>query len=295
MFCQQPNLPRYGKTYTGSQLGTPVISAVMAAKNAEKTIGLAIKSLLLALSAQDEVLVMLDGCEDRTEWVVNKIRDPRLRIFSNTVSAGRSAARNSLIARARGEYVAILDADDICLPWRFYLARRLLKRNDAVFGTAIVFGRQLGPLCLIPQVPRRINASEMPLECLARNPLVHSSAIFRVGLVGDRNFYLNSEAEDYELWLRLINAGVRMVRSAIPVVMYRLHPNQVTRTSAYIHGSSECQSLVTQQRVLADKLGYASEELDQVREQVLMTLKRRGPLSYLEVMGLSGLKKKYMD
>lgn len=264
-----------------------MISVIITAKDAERTIRSTLISLVIALRRQDEVLVLLDGCSDRTDLAVAKVRDSRIKVFSVKESLGRSEGRNFLIQRASGDVISILDADDISLPWRFIVSRNLLKKNDAVFGTALVFGSQLRPLPLIPQLPRSINSSEMSLECLGRNPVVHSSASFRRDIVSQIGMYRDSEAEEYDLWLRMLNAGFRLHRSALPLVLYRFHKNQASQVPGFVDRGRCCPLVIEQQRLLAREFGWEREGLEAIRNKALNKVQAKSFLARLELAGLS--------
>lgn len=83
--------------------------------NKEREIAATIRSVLAQTRLPDEVLVIDDGSTDRSAEVVRAIASPRVRLLTQT-NAGVSAARNRGIAEARGEYIALLDADDVWEP-----------------------------------------------------------------------------------------------------------------------------------------------------------------------------------
>jgi glycosyltransferase involved in cell wall biosynthesis len=105
----------------------PLVSAVVPAYNAARTLRAAVESILLQTVGDIEVIVVDDGSEDDTAEVARAIADPRVRLVSQA-NGGASAARNAGIRSARGQYVAFLDADDLWLPHK--LARQL-----ALFGS----------------------------------------------------------------------------------------------------------------------------------------------------------------
>ena len=267
-----------------------MISVVISAKDAESTIRLAVTSALVGLSSEDEVLVLCDGCSDSTETVVRSIQDSRVRTFAVSESLGRSQGRNFLLDRAKSDFIAILDADDICLPWRFSSTKRLLRKYDAVFSTAVVFGRQLRPFRFLFQVPRQIKPIQMPIECLGRNPLVHSSAAFRresLDLVGD---YRNSEAEEYDLWLRMLNSGARLYRAPLPWVMYRIHKGQASQVAGFVARGLSCHYVIQEQRSLAVTLGISAQSIEGIRSAAQEQVRTSGFWARLEVLGLAGLR-----
>jgi glycosyltransferase involved in cell wall biosynthesis len=262
------------------------VSVVMTAKNSARTIRASILSLQISLSKSDEILIFLDGCTDLTSEIVSRVRDSRIRIFSSNETIGRSAGRNRLIEQSQGVIIAILDSDDIALPWRFWQARRLLRRFDAVFTPAIVFGRQLRPLPIIPQVLRAITAERMPIECLGRNPLVHSSATFKRSVLIDVGLYRESEAEEYDLWLRMLNSGYKLYRSSVPAILYRFHKSQASQSPGFVQRGLDCSLVQGEQIKLAEKLGLASKSVSEIRLEAQQFVRSSSFLAAIEVAGI---------
>ncbi|MCG8544871.1 MAG: glycosyltransferase [Alphaproteobacteria bacterium] len=92
----------------------PRVSIVMAAHNAEPFIRTAIDSALAQTEASLELIVVDDGSSDGTCAVVDRYcrRDPRVRLIRNVVRRGPGHARNRAVDAARGQWIAVLDADD---------------------------------------------------------------------------------------------------------------------------------------------------------------------------------------
>ncbi len=90
----------------------PVISVVIPAFNAERTIGETLASVLNQTFTDFEVIVIDDGSQDSTLAIVQSITDSHLQVFSYP-NAGVAASRNRGIFQAVGDFVAFLDADDL--------------------------------------------------------------------------------------------------------------------------------------------------------------------------------------
>lgn len=95
----------------------PRVSVLVAAYNAEPYVGEALQSVLDQTFQDFEVIVLDDGSTDRTADAVAAIDDPRIRLVRRP-HRGLAACRNELLRLARGEYVAVLDADDVAMPER---------------------------------------------------------------------------------------------------------------------------------------------------------------------------------
>lgn len=98
----------------------PSVSVVIAAKDAAAFIADALRSALAQTLDDLEVIVVDDGSTDDTSAVVRACAngDPRVRLLRNDRSQGVSRARNRAIGEARGEWIAVLDADDEFMPDR---------------------------------------------------------------------------------------------------------------------------------------------------------------------------------
>jgi len=105
---------------------SPAVSVVIPAYNRANVLGRAIDSALAQTRRDIEVVVVDDGSSDDTEAVVEGYDDPRVRYVAHGANRGVSAARNTGVDAARGEYVAFLDSDD---EW---VARKLERQLAAI-------------------------------------------------------------------------------------------------------------------------------------------------------------------
>lgn len=105
----------------------------------------AVRSALASTFTDIEVLVVDDASTDDGPDRVAAIGDPRIRLVRSPVNTGRPAAANRGFAEARGEYIAILDADDLMHPERLAEQVAFLDAHPdiGVLGTALdVFGER---------------------------------------------------------------------------------------------------------------------------------------------------------
>ena len=105
------------------------MSVVIAGYNVAKTIAQTLDSIL-AQAGRFEVVIVDDGSTDATPAVLEPYKD-RVRVLRQP-NGGLPAARNAGCAAARGEFIAIMDADDLCRPERVLLQHAVLTRHPEV-------------------------------------------------------------------------------------------------------------------------------------------------------------------
>ncbi|HEY9859784.1 MAG TPA: glycosyltransferase family A protein, partial [Candidatus Obscuribacterales bacterium] len=93
----------------------PLVSVIIPAYNAETTIQETVKSVLEQSLQDFELIIVNDGSTDNTLQVLDRISDPRIKVFSYP-NAGAAVSRNRGFAQATGELIAFLDADDLWTP-----------------------------------------------------------------------------------------------------------------------------------------------------------------------------------
>jgi GT2 family glycosyltransferase len=106
----------------------PTISVVVPAYNGERTILETIKSIQQQTFSDFELIVINDGSTDRTLELLATVEDPRLKVFSYE-NGGLPVARNRGIARAMGEFITFIDADDLWTPDKLELQLAALQQH----------------------------------------------------------------------------------------------------------------------------------------------------------------------
>jgi glycosyltransferase involved in cell wall biosynthesis len=111
---------------------TPLVSVVIPAYNAERFLQEAIDSVLGQTWSNLELIVVDDGSTDGTGAIIERQHDPRVRGLSKENRRTVADARNAGIAAARGELIALLDADDVWLPTKLERQVALLEARPEV-------------------------------------------------------------------------------------------------------------------------------------------------------------------
>jgi glycosyltransferase involved in cell wall biosynthesis len=203
------------------------VTVVVPVWNAQNWIKASIMSTLQSLDQMDQIIVINDASEDRTLEILQKIKDPRLFIFTNSINLGVAECLNIGIQNTQTKYLARMDADDICFPWRFDFQKSRIKKTEIIFGNGVYINSLNNIQGLHNRNPRK-NSINLKTKFLQGNPLLHPTMFARTDLL--RTFqYKHSIAEDYELWMRMLINGVELEETFVPLIRYRKHPAQISK------------------------------------------------------------------
>lgn len=211
-----------GKGSVEGSSAAPAVSVIMAVYNGERDLAAALASLYAQSFTDFEIVLVDDGSTDGTHAILERQRDPRLRVFEMPANGGVVAARNRAFAEARGRYIAALDHDDLAHPERFARQVAYLDAHPDVVmvGTAaeILIASALSP-------PPPAETTPDLIDWLMRfsNPLVWSSVMFRADAAHALDTLMREErlyAEDFDLHLRMRAFG-RIARIDEPLAIYR--------------------------------------------------------------------------
>ena len=127
----------------GTTADRPTVTVVVPTYNRAHLLGRALASVQAQTFDDWECVVVDDGSQDDPGEIVRRLDDPRFRIIRHDRNRGASAARNTGIDAARGEYVGFLDSDDEWMPEK--LEKQLAVFRDDPEGKigAVVCGRIL--------------------------------------------------------------------------------------------------------------------------------------------------------
>ena len=123
----------------------PKVSVVMASYNHEKYVGQAVRSVLDQTYQDFELVITDDSSTDRTAAEIAQFTDPRIRLFRSPRNRGQFVATNHCLREATGEYIAVLNSDDVFLPAKLERQVRFLDEHPdvgAVFCQARIIDEQ---------------------------------------------------------------------------------------------------------------------------------------------------------
>jgi glycosyltransferase involved in cell wall biosynthesis len=191
----------------------PLVSVTMPAYNNARHIAQAIESVLAQTTGDFELVIVDDGSSDGTAAIVRRFDDPRIVLLSQA-NRGAADATNTAIRAARGRYVALFAADDICRPGRLERELRHLDETGLriVFSWADFIGDAGEPLSGEHFASRWFNhPSQTRAEMLARF-FFHGNYLCTVSCLAERQLFVDAglfpvtsaQLPDFAMWLALV-------------------------------------------------------------------------------------------
>lgn len=245
----------------------PLISVIIPAYNAEKTIQETIDSVLNQTFQDFEIIVINDGSQDKTLEIVNSIKDPRLQVFSYP-NAKQAASRNRGISHSTGEFLAFLDADDLWKPDKLEAQLKALQDNPEA-AVAYSWSQCIDEKGhFLREASQSTTSGDVYAKLLlcdfldnGSNPLVRRQALEQVGTFDESL----PPAEDWELWIRLA-ARYHFVAVPYPHILYRQSPTSASAN--LLRMASACK------RVIELSFERAPDSLQHLKSHSLANLYR---------------------
>jgi hypothetical protein len=201
----------------------PTFSVVIAAYQAAGTVAEAIESALGQSRRPSEVVVCDDGSTDGTPAVLEAFGGS-IRTFRQP-NGGESSAKNAAVRAARGDYVVVLDADDLFLPRRIEAMAWLAEQRpdlDILTTDAVVEADGL-PVRRAYHEGWRFPAADQRAAILDRNFVFGLCAVRRKRWLQSGGFDEDlALTADWEFWQRLILGGSAVGLVDVPLARYRL-------------------------------------------------------------------------
>ena len=207
------------------------ISVLTCCFNCEDFIGESIESVLSQTYSNFEYLLIDDGSTDRSQQIIKKYADRDSRIyFIGKNHTGLTDSLNLGLGRARGKWVARLDADDIALPCRLRDQLNYVEENCniSLLGGGCVEIDRAGRDVRNHIYPSDHNTLMKRLTTIDKH-FPHSSAFFNRQIAKDLGGYNRrfSRSQDLDLWLRIGKIG-KIACLDVPVIKLRKHGNMIS-------------------------------------------------------------------
>lgn len=245
----------------------PQISVLLPVYNAERYLQHALLSVLDQTFRDFEVIAIDDGSQDRSYSILRSFeqKDNRLRVICRE-NRGLVETLNEAIGAASGEFLARMDADDICLPQRFERQIAFLKdrpEHVAVGSRVLLIDADGRSICdFIHELSHEeIDSAHLSGKggCRICHPasMMRKSAVVKVG--GYRSEF--EAAEDIDLFLRLAELGKL---SNIPEILlrYRQHPKSV----GYLHSTKQKAAIIRSVQAAYERRGLVRQRVCHTRQ-----------------------------
>lgn len=215
-----------------------MISVIMSTyKEEEHLLREAIESVLNQTYKNFEYIIILDYPENEMHKEVitsYQEKDSRIKFYVNEKNMGLTASLNRGLSLASGEYIARMDADDVCLPDRFEKQLKYLEENqyDLIGGITQMIDEEGKVIFSIKKVPTDFNKIKKALkygQCIAHPTWFGKKQVFDT-VNGYRNMPL---CEDYDFTLRSVLAGFKISNLNETVLKYRMTSNSISRSNLY--------------------------------------------------------------
>lgn len=256
----------------------PLLSVIMANYRGGRYIERAIDSVLAQTVTDLELIVSDDASPDDSvaRAVDRQVQDPRIKLVLADSNGGPARCRNRALEAARGQWIAIVDSDDLIHPERFERLLAAAERADVdiVADDLLHFHEDGSPSQLLlpdhQQAPLEIGPREWILAGeRGTPPLGYIKPMIRATLLAGLRYDETLRiGEDYDLVLRLLLGGARLLIVPEPWYFYRRHE------SSFSHRNSvaDLEAMIASQRGFMAAAGPFTSEVTAAFERRLRSL-----------------------
>jgi len=204
----------------------PLVSVIVPTFNeAPASLAASLDSLIAQTHTNFECLVVDESADPALAATCRALcgRDERFSYIRPAERVGLAASLNLGLARARGDYVARFDGDDLCHPERLAAQVAYLEATPTVdvVGCALEIIDDAGEVRALRRYPAEHDAIARRMQFTSA--IAHPTVLMRAGVLQAACGYDPSfrYAEDLELWLRLLGRGARFANLERPLLQYR--------------------------------------------------------------------------
>lgn len=209
------------------------ISVIMGIYNCECTLGGAIESIVNQTVSDWELIMCDDASIDGTYAVAKRFKEKypdKIVLLKNDCNHGLNYTLNRCLNFAKGKYIARMDGDDICSPFRFEKELKAFQEHPevAIVSTAMEYFDETGVWGCVRH-PKDVKKSDF----LYGTPFCHAPCMVKKEAYDKVKGYSESKwllrVEDYHLWIKMYSMGYRGINLEEPLYQMRDDRNAYKR------------------------------------------------------------------
>ena len=235
--------------------------------NGEAFLKEAIESCLKQTYSNLELIIIDDGSTDQSLLIIESFNDPRIKLVQNQTNMGQSYSRNAGIKESKGEYIAIMDSDDIAYHARIEKQLNFLVNDnvDICFSNSDLIdsmGKKTG------EKNSTQNKNLLKAQLLFYCPLIHPTAFWRKESFIKNEFWYDEYfiySQDYDLWTR----AIKKLHFGIinePLLKFRFR-NEQSISFSKVAKQEEFRRVISDREIYAitGKINYFNGSLTSIR------------------------------
>lgn len=185
-----------------NNLNNVLVSIITPVYNSEKYIGETIESVLSQTHTNWEMIIADDCSKDNTAKIISKFTDPRIKYFRLENNSGAAVARNKALEKAKGKYIAFLDADDMWKPEKLERQLNFMINNNVGFSFT---GYEIlrSDKNKVINVPLKLNYNQFMMNTIIGTLTV----MINKDIIGELKFVDVRKDHDSMTWAKLLRQG----------------------------------------------------------------------------------------
>lgn len=253
----------------------PLVSVILPAYNAEKTLYEAVDSIIKQTYKNWELLLINDGSKDGTDNIAKLFEDKRIRYIQNDGNKGLIYTLNRGIGLSNGKYILRMDADDISLSHRIQLQVDYMENHPETIVCG-GFIKTIGEGVKSEIKKYFTHSDDIKKAYPLYPPFAHPTVIIRKNILDKTGIGYDIEykdAEDYKMWLDLMDYG-EYHNIAEVLLNYRISSTQCTNPNneTMMKSSQKCRYLYAK-NVLGEEIAESLKETT-IGVRQIMSIKR---------------------
>ncbi len=206
----------------------------MSVYNGQEYLLQAVQSVCAQTFEDWEFIIINDCSTDKTGEILEScaLSDERIMVYTNETNLRLPTSLNKAISLARGQYIARMDADDICLADRLEKQYAFMEKNPDICLASCKFLTLKNGVLASGGCGGRGDFEAIKAMLSVTNPILHPGVIIRAAELKELKYDVSLTCtEDLELWVRMATQKLKMAVMSEYLMVYRLHDKQITGTT----------------------------------------------------------------